>query len=734
MSWRERAIKIDDDIEASSSGSWRSRAVPVESDSVEKKPNPAPDPLSKDFDVEESLKRSGVKVGGNIFDSETPIGEMIPVVGPLIRKGTNAALAAGQYVLGKGQFSQKSFGDYYDENEARSEQQEKSDYEKHPESMAMKAGLAGMATPLKNPSAGLGLTGMASKVTTPVVGQAARIAAPAAENYAMTYADARLRGLSPKDAHKQAEITAALSAKMSGGIEAAKLAGKAYSRFVAGIKPKDLADYRADREGVNALQPHQAYEEMADAADDMRNRAETTKLNAESQARSREENARWAAMRDKEDAYEEARKIETRAKESQAADLAKADELQRGVAENLSRAQAEARKAVNQSAYEAMKIAEESGANIKIAPFKASLTERLNSFNVGNTRMGSGVEMLEKLRERLDDIGVKEIPASEFRTLIKSLDDDIETIYSSTAKAGHISPAQRELMGVRHGWKEKMAKEVPGYADQQAKTAGKTQALKALQDQFDATPDEIYRQLKNIDDLGRVDRMKAIEAFESEFGYDFKKTLAEAEALRNKDYSPEFEKAAALKKQDFSSPYKMDFDIAEGIKQQGINRSHELAGLGKGITNEDTARAFMEKFGRDPDKWLGKQKQMQAMALEQGLPEDYYTKMSRRLGLKLAMEGGKANGSRLVNFGRTVGEASGLGKVGTVLGASIGLVSDVIGKDVVKKFVDIADTPRGQAWLRGMKAAADRGPQAIGVWHGLQMRNDPEYRKLMEQQ
>lgn len=696
--------------------------------------SPLAEPPSGDFEKDLERLRATMPGRVNLAGGKTPIGEMIPVLGPLLRKGTNAALAAGQTLAGPATFDRRSFGEHYAENEARSKAYEEEDYRDDPEAVKARQGFASMAVPFKNPAAGLGLVGQAAKVTTPVVGGVARVGANAAENYGMSYADARLRDQSHEDAQKQAEMAAWLAAKFGGGIETAKLLGSVYRRFVAGIKGDDLAEYRADREGVNALKPQQAYEELTASANDIRNRAEATKLDAEAQARARSENATAAAMRDQAAAFDEAAKIERKAEQSRAADLTRADEMQRGVAEGLSRAQTSARKAVNQSAVEAMRIAEESGTMIKLAPFKAALTKRLNEFNVGNTRMGAGVEVLERLQDRLNDIGVKEIPAAEFRTLIKSLDDEISEIYANTAKAGYISPAQRQLSGVREGFREKMAEEVPGYAEQQAKTAGKTRALQGIQDEFSFDPDTLYKQLKGLDGPARRAALEKLKAFEEEFGGDFTRQLDEAQALRNRDYGPEFERAKELKTQDFRSPYKMDYDIAEAMRQQGQKRSAELKDLVSGITNEDTARVFLEKFGRDPEKYVGKQKQMQALAREQGLPEDYYTKMARRLGLKIAMEGGRANGSRLVNFGRSAGEATGLGRVGELAGASLGLVSDVLGKTIVKKVVDVADSPSGQMWIQGLNAAAKRGPQAVSVWHSMQMRNDPEYRKLMEKE
>jgi hypothetical protein len=552
----------------------------------------------------------------------------------------------------------------------------------------------------------------------------ANAAGNTAYNAGTVYADQRLHGKGNEEALDDAETAGTWTAALAGGGGLLGLAGKGYSRFMAGIRPKTLEKYRARRSEINELSEEAAQDQLGDAAGSIREKSRTIKEEtnglvsdlkdqAKGEARIREEQAMEGVKQNREKGFREA------------------DEMQRGVAENLSFAQKGARKAVNESAYEAMRIAEESGTNIKLAPFKASLTARLNELKVGDKPMGGGVEVLTKLRQSLDEIGKKEISAVEFRRLIKSLDDDISDIMGKTAKAGYITPAERTLSNVRKGWSEALKTKVPGYREQMAKTAGKTESLNTMRDQFSFEPDDIYRELNGIDDVSRMGRRESLQQFQDEFGGDYLQKMDEVKGKRNYDYDadakPELQRAEEMRSQKFRDYFKDKYDEAARLKH-----------VARGIT-PDNAQSTMRRFGNNPEKNITLGRRLEDIANEMGIDPKTFVQMADDLAVKRAMEGSFTHGSRNVNqtafsmqgLAHMMGAGENAGMIAKGFGAVIGGASDLMGPTLVKKVVDVLDSPGGKRFHTFFSEAAKRGPRAVALTHELLMKNDEDYRQAV---
>jgi hypothetical protein len=560
-------------------------------------------------------------------------------------------------------------------------------------------------------------------------------------------ADTLSRGGTGEEALESAKTAAEFSGGFDVAPQLAKGLAHGYSQFGAGIRPEVLDYYRANRSRVNAANPIAAADTLGEAAGGLRNRAEGIKEDVKAEVSSLGAQGKGEAIK-REKAANQA------VGEAKAKGLGEADELQRGVAEDLSKSQKVARQSVNEAALEAMQIAEQSGAMIKLAPFKASLTNRLKEFDVGQTRMGGGVSVLEKLRDRLDEIGEKEISAIEFRRLIKSLDDDIENIIGTTAKAGYITPGQRELTGVRRGWKEKMASKdeagvelVPGYAEAQAKTAGKTRALKGLQENFDYDPDAVYRQLKGINEPGKRSQLESLKNYEGEFGGDYSQRMGEAQGKRMADYEalgrPEMERAAEMRGEKYRDYFKDQIEEAKRLK--GV----------AGNINEENAMQHLKQYGNDPQTRYMKGRRLEEIAREQNrpviggsggtaslpAPENQFTQSAKDLANQRNMSASFLRGSRNVNLGAFsaagIGNALGAGMERmpglATAGAILGGVSDILGPTIVRKMSNVIDGPRGQRFAQIYREAAKRGPQAIAMTHAMLMKKDPEYQAMMDE-
>jgi hypothetical protein len=628
-----------------------------------------------------------------------------PVIGPLMEKAGSGIAAVIQ-----APFTDKTIGQHYDEN-MEGIRKQREDYErKDPE-----------AAFAKNLLSQVPFGGPAGKIPGGALGN---IATQTGYNTGVSYADARLRDKSADEAADEARTSGTWTAMLSSLGPLAGFAGKAYSRGMAGIRPETLERYRGRAPEINALSEDVAQTRLGDAAEDIRGRSQSIKDETDSLTRDLSAQGRAEASMREQQAMDKSRRARD-------VGMQQADEIQRGVSEDLSKAQKTARKAVNESAMEAMRLAEESGTMIKIAPFKATLTQRLNDFNVGNTRMGGGVEVLERLRERLDDIGVKEIPASEFRMLIKSIDDEIGDIMGKTAKAGYITPAERELTGVRKGWSEKMKDEVPGYRGQMEKTAGKTQTLEGFREQFSYDPDDIYRELKGIEGVGKRDRMGSLQQFEKEFGGDYTQRLGEARSKRDFDYDqlakPEKARAEEMRSQDMRDYF-----------QDRYGESDRLKDLSSGLTRKN-AQSTLRRYGNNPEKNIELGRRLKEVAREMNLDPEEFTRMAEDLAVKRAMEGTFIRGSRNVNqsafslqgMAHALGASPDAGITAKAVGGIIGAASDIMGPRVVKKVVDFVDSPMGRKYASFFRGASERGPRAIALTHDLLMKNDPEYRQAV---
>ena len=680
------------------------------------------------------------------------IGEHLPIIGEPIAKA-GEAIGSGIAAATKAPFVDESVGELYAENQKRNReaQAERDVYDAaSPAAMLVKSTAANLTVPGVSASR----TAKLIPEATSWAGKAGKFGLETAERAAksagLSAADTLSRGGSGEDALESAKYAGMVQGGADVLPKLVQLGGTAYRKGMAGLSKEQTDYYRANPGRIMARDMETEASRLGEAAEGIKEKARNIGEDVKADVRSLSEQASGEAGLREQAAIGSAKAAKKQG-------FSEADEIQRSVAEDLSSAQKHARKSVNEAAYDAMKIAEDSGAMIKLAPFKAALTKRLKEFKVGKTTMGGGVDVIEALRQRLDDIGQKEISAIEFRRLIKSLDDDIENIMASTAKAGYITPGQRELTNVRKGFKEKMESKdefgneiVPGYAGAQAKTAGKTRALSGLQENFDYDPDAVYRQLKGINDPGKRGQAEAIRNFESEFGGDYSQRMGQAEAKRGVDYAaqakPELDRAAEMRQQKFRDYF-----------QDRLEEARRLRGTASGVT-EGNAPGLMTRFGQNPEKNYPIGRKMERIALEENkpgmtgsyspgdelnlpMPKEAYGQAARDLANQRAMTGSFTRGSRNVNLGAMslagAGNLLGAGMekftgLGTI-GAFIGGASDLMGPSVVRRVIDIVDSPMGQRFQRIYAAAADQGPKAIALTHAMLMQKDPEYKKLMQE-
>ena len=292
-----------------------------------------------------------------------------------------------------------------------------------------------------------------------------------------------------------------------------------------------------------------------------------------------------------------------------------------------------------------------------------------------------------------------------------------------------------------------METEVPGYAEAQAKTAGKTRALKGVQENFDYDPDAVYRQLKGINEPGKRSQLESLKNYEKEFGGNYSQRMGEVQAKRAADYEaigrPEMERAAEMRGEKFRDYFKDQIDEARRLK--GV----------AGNINEENALQHLKQYGTNPEMRYMKGRRLEEIAREQNkpvmggtssamlpAPENQFTQSALDLANQRNMSSSFTRGSRNVNLGAmSVAGAGNMLGAGmermpglATAGAILGGVSDILGPTIVRKMSDVIDSPAGQRFAQIYREAAKRGPQAIAMTHAMLMKKDPEYQELMKKE
>jgi hypothetical protein len=702
---------------------------------------------------------------GESYAKGSSIGESLPVIGkPIADLGTK--IASGLEAAAETPFSESSFGQLYDRNQkaAQKAEAERNRYDAaSPLASFSKSALAGLTVPGVSASR----TSKLIPEATSWAGRLWRFGAQTAERgvkaAGVSAADTLSRGGSGEDAIDSAKYAAMFQGGADVVPQIAKGLGHGYSRFVAQIPGEDLAYYRANRPAVQSIDPQNTYEEMSAAGREMKKRGE---LIGEQAGRSEAEAIRQAeaeaalkrnqyastAVRERSEGMGQARELKEGVAKSEAQDLAESENVRRGLATDIAALPKKARAAISASSQAATELAIASGKNVKIAPFRAVAQRNLNDLLVTlSDEGGEQAQAIKKWLSRLDTLEDKVIPVAKFRRLTQDLDDDIEHIYAAQAAGQRIGPGGRALMDIRRGMSEKAKKIIPGYRQAMKETSTKMGPLKDFQEQFGNDPDAIYRQMGDIHSPGREARLGALEAADTAFGGGIKPNLDKLKDIQGRDYAPQLEKAKSIEGLDYEGNYELPNLFVEAEKGRKIGeaaekfkpeyaRGKDIADLSKGLGKDENARAFMEKYGRRPEQFNDRRKQMEAIALAEGKPINYYTDQARNAYVKRAMTGGQIQGSRLTKLGAEAGgavaEAAGMhggSKIMSFLGSTAGAVSDVVGKTVVRKIVDAIDSPRGQKFAQIYSEAAKRGPQAIAITHTMLMQKDPEYKQLMEE-
>lgn len=710
------------------------------------------------------------------------IGEYIPVVGPAMANAGRGVSAAIQST-----FRPESISEIYEQDRQKDER-DRAQYEKeYPAAANVKSFLSSAALPFGKAAEALvpAAQGMKGILTA-----AGRGAVNVAEGAGVAAADQGLRG------NIESILPAAKeSAKYGAGFQAALLGAKGlgmgYARYMAGLRPETIQRYVDRHPQINAINEEPFLDEAVQSIDLLKNKAKLNRetlnrnvsnaqmknkdMKADQLLQSRDEikmgrqgvdqDYNGRLLNEKAMTEELRNKALTESMNRKTSALEQADRLEREGADSIGEMMQKSGKKIGEASRNALGALDAHKEKIPLDWYKGQLTKGIKANKIGDALLpNDGVNALVKYRALLDETGVKEISAKDLKKLIQSLDGDLEEAYSKAQNGNYNTPAVKSLMAMRRLASARLKRDVPGYKEAMKPVASMVGKVKGLQrDLPNSEGDKIFSKVKGIDGPGKQDLKRKIAAAEAEFGGSGLKKLDEASRLRklDPDAGQTFEVPnqqfldylknqkgqglSALEKKAAAAKAKAEQDFrfrGEKISKYEKEKSGRIQQLEKKVDGlgADGAQSKIRRMGGNPEANILMRRKMDEIGRLTGKGDQYFTQGADDLAVKRAMEGSFTRGSRNVNFAeksfKGLAQAlnlnsSGEGAAGTI-GATVGLITDVVGPKAVKAVIDMGMTGTGKAARAALSRSLLAGPQAFANTHARLMRDDPEYRKAIE--
>jgi len=670
-SWKDRATKEDDGNQG-----WKSRAR------VEENPEIPPTAL------EDAL---------GVFNAPS-IGERIPIIGPLAAKA-GTAVAAGLMAP----FSDKTFGELYNESTIEDEKRKAIYAKKYPVANVAQDVFASAALPA--PGAGTAVMSGAGKLAKGV-NAAAGIGRKATINYGAAEADSFLRGGPEGSGNFAAGATVGTELLP----KAIKPIAKGIRKYSFGVTDK-LAEAYAKRAPFINKESEALLKADVDAViSGLKNKTSAAK-----------------------DAYSGASLSGRTAQQIETMRLA---QTQPGIdkAAELVDAAKDLRLKISQQSSTAFDVLQDSGELINMDPVKQQITSRMKSLKIGdqvppaNTASGQQYQKLQTYRDFLDNVAPPDAPniePIELKKFIQMLDAEIDSAFDAARASGYVTKGDRSLIETRQDI-NKYLYEIPGYSSVMKPLAEDTRLLKGLNESFE-TEAEALKTLKNISKPENRQTKALVGELQKKSGKDFLSSVGE------------YERAQSLLKDPVRLQQHLD-SLPSSQKTKELLTLYEAAKQkAKDVTggvSEKGSQSLIRRVGSDTRNDIEGKKVLSNIGKEGG--QDFIQR-AEDLAAKRALEQGFTRGSRNVNLGSAslaglVGAVSQkLAPQGGALGAIAGAMADIVGPQTYKKIVDLSMTPKFQRYAKVLEEAAARGPLAAAVAHNNLLKSDQDYRRMMSE-
>ena len=383
------------------------------------------------------------------------------------------------------------------------------------------------------------------------------------------------------------------------------------------------------------------------------------------------------------------------------------------------------RKMTSDESSKAFKVLEDTKQKAMIVPIKNHLRDVLEDLKIaGVDRQTDAIPALRKQAEWLNKIKQNEISYTDLKAYLQDLDESIEGAYAKLkTPGGYLNKGDRALINYRSWIDQNYLKQIPEYAQIMEPLSHLTDVSKRA---VDLISDErtAFNTLKNI---------------HKPENKQYRNTISQLGKFTGKDFNARIDEYAKAKEL-LSDPVKM-----QAYLDKSPSHIKNLADLKKAASiSPSTSENFIRRIGREKGALDAREKAellkyLETSRLGKDASEDALKRIdiprrAENLGLKEFMEKPFIQGSRNVNAATASvrGLASALGwnsEAGGGIGAVLGLTTDLIGRQMVKKALDImADNPRG---MRLIENSARRGAQSLALTMSMIARANKEQLQQM---
>jgi len=615
------------------------------------------------------------------------LGRSVPVLGP-------AAVKTGRAI------DESIFG----ETEGRKTfEQEEAEYrKKFPQKAAAESIVAGMAGPSL-----IGPAGRAFKGAEGVIGRGAQ----ALGNIGLRTGAAG--GEAAVDAMLRGDIDPRAAAEQVGGVTVfldtlQRAVPTFYRSVVAGMSPKLIKRYKANRAAVNA-------------ADEEAFVRKIEKM-----------------VKEQKGVQEEAQKIAREAREATTDAKALLKEQLKGEMppeslpdEILEDAQ-KLRKMISQKSSESFDILSESNVTIPTKPIIDKLVKKAKDFDIGGKdplmpELRQGKNQMIMMAKQVQAMGPEANPV-EVKKFIQVLDRLTEDVYQAQKFGGYVGLPQRQLVELRSDLNEYLL-QIPEYAKAMAPLREATQLSSQLNKRY-SDPQKIGKTLrwlnkydaredrKILEDLGRITKKEYLTRI---------RPYEEARArLDPMNLKKEFAKLPEAQTARYFE------NVVEGLKDSNeylkelskpIQAVERLTREGKRL--QYPTRDALIKLGRKNQVDL--LDELDKIAIKKAMDRQFI-RGGRNVYMTTFSIGGLAG--LLAKMSGVNPEAAQM--AGQAAGSAIGGASDVFGPKAVKFLIDIqADFPH---LVKPIKSAYEKGPKTMIMEIIRQQSKDPDFAQYLEQQ
>lgn len=527
-------------------------------------------------------------------------------------------------------------------------------------------------------------------------------------------------------------------------------AGKGYATFVGGIKPSALEKYRQRRpefkdESLESLRSD-VNQTLKSLEEDELEKKALAKQKQQEYSQGKKE-AEELAARESGEKYSDFKLFRDR----KLRDI-KNLQPEESVIKDIMTSRKDLQKGISSQSSKAFDVLSSTGKTASVKNIKNHIAHELKGLMIGG-KLPSSEEARYLLNEWkwLGTLKEDRISFTDLKKYLMNMDENIANAYSKlSTPGGRLTSGDKAVINLR-GWIDDFyLKKIPEYEEIMRPLRDHTKLAKDL-DNIIGSEKDIYSLYNRLSDPRYKKERESVEKLGDIFNKNYRKEFQSFADMKYLAKNPEAfddyirsskEWEDYVKTSEAGKKNIQDVESRLASEKEAASKSYEKVKEKrepvKGISESEPLirRNFQEKKNFKSKEDLEAISQLTRPEGQQyplSLKESY-PRRAENIGLMEMLDKPFIHGSRNVNLmGASLrGVANKLGistdQAGAV-GSMLGAVSDIVGRSAVKGFVDILDHPK---YGKMLSESAKRGAQSLALTTFILNRNDPEFRKALE--